>query len=82
LQGKGLNEAEIQQALNEAAAGGSGTAAAAPAAVSSTPIAPPAYARAAPPPANYGFGQVYAPPPEPPKRDWRDIFVRTACVFT
>ncbi|BEI89622.1 uncharacterized protein CcaverHIS019_0209840 [Cutaneotrichosporon cavernicola] len=76
LQGKGLNEAEIQQALNEAAAGGTGSTApaTAPAAVTSTPVAPPAYARPGPPP-NYGFGQVYAAPPEPPKRDWRDIFI-------
>ncbi|CAK9785612.1 hypothetical protein CC85DRAFT_272469 [Cutaneotrichosporon oleaginosum] len=71
LQNKGLNEAEIQQALNEAA-GGSGSVAPAPA-VTSAPVAPPAYARPAPP--QYGFGQMYAAPPEPPKRDWRDIFI-------
>ncbi|WOO76567.1 Peroxisomal membrane protein PER10 [Vanrija pseudolonga] len=83
LQGKGLSEPEIQQALHEAANPG---AASAPAAASLTsPVAaPPAYARstAAPQyaPAQQGgyvpYGNVYAvPPPEPPKRDWRDVFI-------
>ncbi|KAL1413671.1 peroxisomal membrane protein pex14 [Vanrija albida] len=79
LQGKGLNESEIQQALHEAANPSS-----APAASLSSPVAaPPAYARSAAP--GYQtqaqpyvpYGNVYAalPPPEPPKRDWRDVFI-------
>lgn len=84
LQGKGLSEPEIQQALHEAA--NPGSSAPAPAAsLTSAVAAPPAYARAsaapqyAPAPQQGGYvpyGNVYAvPPPEPPKRDWRDVFV-------
>ena len=70
LQGKGLTDTEIQQALSEAANG------------TSNPSA--AYARPQPSyqqQPHYGF-QAAVVAPEPPKRDWRDIFVslREGCV--
>jgi len=71
LQGKGLTESEIQQALAESANP-------APAAITAAPVPPPTYARPAPthgPVPNYGFTSFVPPPPEAPKRDWRDIFV-------
>lgn len=77
LQGKGLTDTEIQQALAEAAGGGSNPSAAIQ---SPAPAAPPAYARPAPSyqqQPHYGF-QAAVVAPEPPKRDWRDIFVSTA----
>jgi peroxin-14 len=75
LQGKGLSEPEIQQALSEAA-----NPAVAPQQVVHTqayaPAPPPAYARAP----QYGFQPFVPPPPEAPKRDWRDIFVSDRSV--
>lgn len=75
LQGKGLSDTEIQQALSEAAGGSSNPSAAIQ---SPAPAAPPAYARPAPSyqqaQPHYGF-QAAVIAPEPPKRDWRDIFV-------
>lgn len=73
LQGKGLTDTEIQQALQEAQNPSSAIQAPAPA-------APPAYARPAPQQQTtqqpyYGFQSAFVAPPEPPKRDWRDIFV-------
>ncbi|TXT15549.1 hypothetical protein VHUM_00052 [Vanrija humicola] len=68
LQGKGLSEPEIQQALHEAANPSSSGAS-----LSSPVAAPPAYARSTPAPAQYAQQQSY--PPEPPKRDWRDVFI-------
>lgn len=74
LQGKGLTDTEIQQALSEAANGSSNPSAAIQ---SPAPAAPPAYARPQPSyqqQPHYGF-QAAVIAPEPPKRDWRDIFV-------
>lgn len=81
LQGKGLTDTEIQQALSEAANGTSNPSAAIQ---SPAPAAPPAYARPQPSyqqQPHYGF-QAAVVAPEPPKRDWRDIFVslREGCV--
>ncbi|GMK59191.1 hypothetical protein CspeluHIS016_0702060 [Cutaneotrichosporon spelunceum] len=82
LQGKGLNESEIQQALNEASGSengsGSNTSTASPSSVtvsSTSTVAPPPYARPGGPSTSYGFSQTYAVQPDPPKRDWRDIFI-------
>ncbi|EJT52983.1 hypothetical protein A1Q2_03342 [Trichosporon asahii var. asahii CBS 8904] len=74
LQGKGLTDTEIQQALSEAANGTSNPSAAIQ---SPAPAAPPAYARPQPSyqqQPHYGF-QAAVVAPEPPKRDWRDIFI-------
>lgn len=74
LQNKGLTEPEIQQALGDAANGTSTVQA-------TQSVPPPAYARPPPQAANYGF-TTYAPPPVAPKRDWRDIFVRSCAIRT
>jgi peroxin-14 len=70
LEGKGLNEDEIQEALRRARSGHSGG-------VSPSPVAGPSrgYSQA---PAGYGYEQGFGQrmmPPEVPKRDWRDLFV-------
>lgn len=79
LQGKGLTDAEIQQALSEASGNSTSSSHSNPSAAiqSPAPAAPP-YARPSyqQPQPYYGFQQAVVPP-EPPKRDWRDIFVST-----
>lgn len=70
LEGKGLNEDEIQEALRRARSGHSGGA-------SSAPVAGPSrgYTQTQ---AGYGYEQGFGQrmmPPEVPKRDWRDLFV-------
>ncbi|KAI9633430.1 peroxisomal membrane anchor protein conserved region-domain-containing protein [Dioszegia hungarica] len=72
LEGKGLNEDEIQEALRRARSGHSGGA-------SSAPVAGPSrgYTQTQ---AGYGYEQGFGQrmmPPEVPKRDWRDLFIMT-----
>lgn len=66
LEGKGLNEDEIEEALRRARSGNT----------EQTPVAGPSRSYA-PPPGGYGYEQGFMQrmPPEVPKRDWRDLFV-------
>ncbi|WVR08755.1 hypothetical protein IAU60_005813 [Kwoniella sp. DSM 27419] len=61
LESKGLSEVEIQQALQQAQS----PSAAQPSYEPYRPAGPPPYAR--------GYGTAMAP--EPPRRDWRDLFI-------
>lgn len=78
LESKGLTEKEIEQAIREA--GDAGTAGVVGEGEAERERIGPSSAYGRPPerprvPApNYGYGYTYAPP-EPPKRDWRDLFV-------
>lgn len=85
LESKGLTEKEIEQAIREAGDGygssagsgkrgavGEGDAEGERTGPSSVYERPPERPRVPAP--NYGYGYTYAPP-EPPKRDWRDLFV-------
>ncbi|WVQ63515.1 uncharacterized protein L199_001668 [Kwoniella botswanensis] len=67
LESKGLNESEIQQALSQASQSIS----------SSTAYNDNGPERPRDPPPRYGYGysQGVMHPPEPPKRDWRDLFI-------
>lgn len=72
LEGKGLNEDEIQEAIRRARSGNNGSSGQAPVAGPSRAYAP---AQSLP---GYGYEQGFAQrtmPPEVPKRDWRDLFV-------
>lgn len=69
LEGKGLNEDEIQEALRRARSG-----------QNSAPVAGPSRYNATQTPmgSSYGYEQGFGQslmPPEVPKRDWRDLFV-------
>lgn len=85
LESKGLTEKEIEQAIREAGGGygssagsgkqgavGEGEAEGERTGPSSVYERPPERPRVPAP--NYGYGNTYAPP-EPPKRDWRDLFI-------
>ncbi|OXG12563.1 peroxin-14 [Cryptococcus neoformans Ze90-1] len=78
LESKGLTEKEIEQAIREA--GDAGTAGVVGEGEVERERVGPSSAYGRPPerprvPApNYGYGYTYAPP-EPPKRDWRDLFI-------
>ena len=66
LQSKGLSEAEIQQAFAQASSSNG----------SSGPSHQPPIGY------NYGYNTDYAlRAPEPPRRDWRDIFVRSPIMI-
>lgn len=86
LESKGLTEKEIEQAIREAADGyGSSTGSGAGMGTgpgeggrerirpSSSPYGRQPERPSVPAP-NYGYGYTYSPP-EPPKKDWRDLFV-------
>ncbi|ODN77776.1 hypothetical protein L202_04906 [Cryptococcus amylolentus CBS 6039] len=72
LESKGLTEPEIQQALNQAA-GEPSVQAAGLGIGSGSGNAPPERPRDPAP--RYGYQQAYAVAPEPPRRDWRDLFI-------
>ncbi|WWC72753.1 uncharacterized protein I206_106717 [Kwoniella pini CBS 10737] len=72
LESKGLNEIEIQQALSQASNGNSIIDEQNP----ERPKDPsPKYGYNNQISNNYGYGQRLIYPPEPPKRDWRDLFI-------
>ncbi|KAK8850694.1 hypothetical protein IAR55_004614 [Kwoniella newhampshirensis] len=64
LESKGLNEQEIQQALQQASQGSSNSSA------SHAPPQRPNF-----PAPRYGYEYGTLAPPEPPRRDWRDLFI-------
>jgi len=68
LESKGLNEHEIQEALRQASS--AQTSSFEPSSAPPPPPGVPSHGRSA-----YGYGQVQGLRPEPPKRDWRDLFV-------
>ncbi|WVQ72715.1 hypothetical protein IAR50_002275 [Cryptococcus sp. DSM 104548] len=72
LESKGLTEPEIQQALNQAA-GEPSVQAAGLGIGSGAGNAPPERPREPAP--RYRYQQAYAVAPEPPGRDWRDLFI-------
>jgi peroxin-14 len=67
LEGKGLNEDEIEEALRRARTGNT----------EPVPVAGPSRAYSTPQGQGYGYEQGFMQrmPPEVPKRDWRDLFV-------
>lgn len=71
LKAKNLTQEEIDVSLARAGEAPSGAAAQAP--------LPQNYAYRQPPPQQYGYpppqGYWQQPPPEPPRRDWRDYFI-------
>ncbi|WWC65032.1 uncharacterized protein I303_107646 [Kwoniella dejecticola CBS 10117] len=74
LESKGLNEPEIQQALSQAAQGASSIEGSIP----ERPRDPApryGYNQATGREYGYGYGQGVMHPPEPPRRDWRDLFI-------
>ncbi|WVQ95364.1 hypothetical protein IAU59_002461 [Kwoniella sp. CBS 9459] len=74
LESKGLTDSEIQQALSQAAQTSSSTAHASAQSQLSYGDVPERPAYAAP---RYGYdtGIMRGVPPEPPRRDWRDLFI-------
>lgn len=80
LQSKNLTQEEIDLALAQAAGAASPTPASTP---SNQPYYPPQQYQS--PPSGYGYPPPYGqwpqqPPPEPPRRDWRDYFIMATVV--
>ncbi|KAF7592505.1 peroxisomal membrane protein pex14 [Aspergillus hancockii] len=79
LQSKNLTKEEIDLALSRAGEDPSAASAVTASSGYQPSSQPPAY-RPPPPGQGYGYGyppygQWQPPPPEPPKRDWRDLFI-------
>ncbi|KAE8373401.1 peroxisomal membrane anchor protein conserved region-domain-containing protein [Aspergillus bertholletiae] len=85
LQSKNLTQEEIDIALARAGEGpAAATAVAAPSGYQPS-SQPPVYRGPTPPVQGYGYGyppygQWQPPPPEPPRRDWRDWFIMATTV--
>ncbi|EIT76774.1 peroxisomal membrane anchor protein [Aspergillus oryzae 3.042] len=85
LQSKNLTQEEIDIALARAGEGPAGATAVTASSGYQPSSQPPAYRGPPPPAQGYGYGyppygQWQPPPPEPPKRDWRDWFIMATTV--
>jgi peroxin-14 len=88
LEGKGLTESEIQEALRRASSGTGPTAGSspvqAPVGVGRRDAAWDGPAQGYGPSGGYGYSTRMQQPPAPaiPRRDWRDVFVSVAPLYT